>query len=164
MDEADASILNSVSGFLFFGVPHQGMATESLVPLVNDQPNRGLLESLSKNSALLMRLEQDFRNAFNGRHIPIISFYETKESPTAVKVRRGRWELSGPLRVLVDVSSATCGSKHQHPIDRSHSEMVKYSDQYDTLYRRVKTILRQLLRKVPSMQDTVRVQAGDNCV
>jgi hypothetical protein len=86
MDETGTSILNSICGFLFFGVPHQGMAIESLVPLVKDQPNRGLLESLGKNSALLIRLEQDFKNAFGERHIPIISFYETEKSPTAVKV------------------------------------------------------------------------------
>jgi hypothetical protein len=86
MDETGASILNSTCGFLFFGVPHQGMDIESLVPLVKDHPNRGLLESLGKNSALLMRLGQDFGNAFGERHIPIISFYETEKSPTAVKV------------------------------------------------------------------------------
>jgi hypothetical protein len=86
MDETSASILNSISGFLFFGVPHQGMAIESLVPLVKDQPNRGLLESLGKNSALLIRLEQDFRAVFGGRHIHMISFYETEKSPTAIKV------------------------------------------------------------------------------
>ncbi|GFF32144.1 isoform Er14 of ankyrin-1 [Aspergillus udagawae] len=161
MDETGASILNSICGFLFFGVPHQGMAIESLVPLVKDQPNRGLLESLGKNSALLMRLEQDFRDAFSERPIRIISFYETEKSPTAVKIN-DRWELSGPSQVLVDVSSATCGSKNQHPISRSHSEMVKYSDQYDGLYIRVKTVLRPLLCKVPGMRDALSAEAGNN--
>lgn len=85
-DESDTSILNSISGFLFFGVPHQGMAIESLVPLVQDNPNRSLLESLSKNSALLERLEKEFRNAFSVRRPQIVSFYETEKSPTAVEV------------------------------------------------------------------------------
>ncbi|GFF70323.1 ankyrin-1 [Aspergillus lentulus] len=161
MDETGASILNATCGFLFFGVPHQGMAIESLVPLVKDQPNRGLLESLGKNSALLTRLGQDFGNAFGERHIPIISFYETEKSPTAVK-RNGRWELSGPLSVLVDVSSATCGSKNQHPIGRCHSEMVKYSDQYDALYQRVRTALRPLLLKARNTRDIVTAEAGNN--
>ncbi|KAF7176385.1 hypothetical protein CNMCM7691_002514 [Aspergillus felis] len=153
MDETGASILNSTRGFLFFGVPHQGMDIESFVPLVKDQPNRGLLESLNKNSAFLIRLQQDFRNALGERHIPIISFYETEESPTAVEISDDHWELSGPLRVFVDASSATCGSKTQHPIGRSHSEMVKYSDQYDALYIRVKTTLQPLLWKVSGMRD-----------
>jgi hypothetical protein len=86
MNEEDASILNSISGFLFFGVPHQGMAIESLVPLVQDNPNRGLLESLNKNSALLQRLEKEFSNAFGARCPRIVSFYETERSPTAVEV------------------------------------------------------------------------------
>ncbi|EAW19529.1 Ankyrin repeat protein [Aspergillus fischeri NRRL 181] len=137
------------------------MAIESLVPLVKDQPNRGLLESLGKNSAVLIRLEQDFKDVLGGRHIRIISFYETEKSRTAIK-KNGRWELSGPLRVLVDVSSATCGSKNQHPIGRCHSEMVKYSDQYDALYQRVKTALRPLLLEARSTRGIVIAEAGNN--
>lgn len=86
MDEEDVSILNCISGFLFFGVPHQGMAIESLVPLVQDNPNRSLLESLNENSALLQRLEKEFSNAFGAICPQIVSFYETERSPTAVEV------------------------------------------------------------------------------
>ena len=86
MDGEDASILNSISGFLFFGVPHHGMAIKSLVPLVQDNPNRSLIESLTKNSALLPRLEKEFSNAFGARCPRIVSFYETERSPTAVEV------------------------------------------------------------------------------
>lgn len=89
MDKEGTSILNAISGYLFFGVPHQGMAIESLVPLVKGNPNRGLLESLNKNSALLLRLEKEFRNTFNTRCPQIISFYETVKSPTAVEVSCG---------------------------------------------------------------------------
>jgi hypothetical protein len=42
--------------------------------------------------------------------------------------------------------------------------MVKYSDQYDGLYIRVKTALRPLLCKVPGMRDAVSAEAGNNCV
>jgi hypothetical protein len=86
MDEKEESILNSVSGFLFFGVPHQGMATESLLPLIGDYPNRSLIESLGKNSALLQRLQKDFSSVFNARSPRIVSFFETEKSPTAVQV------------------------------------------------------------------------------
>ncbi|GFF48135.1 hypothetical protein IFM46972_08475 [Aspergillus udagawae] len=140
------------------------MDTRSLVPLVKDQPNRGLLESLRNDSVLLKRLEEDFKNAFDGRHIDVVSFYETKKSPTAVEVADGRWELSGPPEVLVDGPSATYGSEpqHQHPIDRSHSEMVKYSNYYDELYTDVRTVLQPLLSKARSMRATVGVEAGHN--
>ncbi|KAL6819660.1 ankyrin repeat-containing domain protein [Trichoderma sp. SZMC 28015] len=150
LDKKDASILRSTFGFAFFGVPHQGMAIESLVPLVKDYPNRGLLESLNKNSALLQRLENDFRNAFGTKGPRIVSFYETENSPTAVETGNGKWELSGYPSVLVDVSSATCGSTCQHPINRNHSEMVKYNNQYDELYTRVQIALRPLIRRSQS--------------
>lgn len=42
--------------------------------------------------------------------------------------------------------------------------MVKYSDQYDALYIRVKTALRPLLWGVPGMRDTVSAKAANNCV
>ncbi|KAK1533432.1 hypothetical protein CPAR01_10140 [Colletotrichum paranaense] len=142
--EAHASILDSISGFMFFGVPHQGLAIESLVPLVKNQPNRSLLESLNKNSALLQRLEKEFNNVISAKRPSIVSFYETEKSPTAIEVN-GKWELSGPSEVLVDVSSATCYSNQRHPIDRNHSEMVKYSHGHDVFYRRVTTVTRELL-------------------
>ncbi|KAG7046926.1 hypothetical protein JMJ77_0015143 [Colletotrichum scovillei] len=142
--EAHASILDSISGFIFFGVPHQGLAIESLVPLVKNQPNRSLLESLNRNSALLQRLDKEFNNVINARRPSIVSFYETEKSPTAVEVN-GKWELSGPSEVLVDVSSATCYSNQRHPIDRNHSEMVKYSHGLDVFYRRVITVTREIL-------------------
>jgi hypothetical protein len=71
---------------LFFGVPHQGMAIKSLIPLVNDNPNRSLLESLNTNSAVLQRLQKGFSDAFGARPPQIDSFYETETSPTAVEV------------------------------------------------------------------------------
>lgn len=82
-DELDADILQSTAAFFFFGVPHQGMATKFLVPIVKDQPNRALLETLSVNSPLLGRQMRDFPRAFGTNEPKVISFYETKESPTA---------------------------------------------------------------------------------
>ncbi|KAI7763481.1 hypothetical protein LZL87_010546 [Fusarium oxysporum] len=142
--EPDFSILNAVSGFAFFGVPHRGLAVECLVPLVKDNPNRALLESLNKNSPLLERLQTEFDKISNARSSPVISFYETEKSPTGAWVN-GKWEMSGPSAVLVEVFSATCGCQKQHPINRNHSEMVKYSGVHDQLYRRVIVALRPIL-------------------
>ncbi|KAL7901866.1 ankyrin repeat protein [Trichoderma sp. SZMC 28014] len=160
-DEEDSLILNSTSGFLFFGVPHQGMAIESLIPLVKDYPNRSLLESLNKNSALLQRLEREFSNAI-GIKRPQISFYETEKSPTAVEMEDGKWKLSGDPEVLVDVSSATCGSNHQHPINRNHSEMVKYNNEYDELYMRVRVALRPLISGSRGKYVAVGAEVGNS--
>lgn len=84
--EEDEELLKSVVGFVFFGVPHHGMTTESLVPLFQDQPNRALLESLGKNSDLLSRLQKDFDKAISAQHPEVVSYYETESSPTACKV------------------------------------------------------------------------------
>ncbi|QYT05591.1 hypothetical protein H0G86_012480 [Trichoderma simmonsii] len=162
LDEKDASILNSTSGFLFFGVPHEGIAIESLVPLVKDSPNRSLLESLNKNSALLQRLEKDFSNAFGRNCLRIVSFYETENSPTAVETEDGKWKLFGDPKVLVDVFSATCGSNKQHPINRNHSEMVKYNNEYDELYTRVRIALEPLVRRSQKKAVAVSTAVGIN--
>ncbi|EXK81987.1 hypothetical protein FOQG_13629 [Fusarium oxysporum f. sp. raphani 54005] len=53
--------------------------------------------------------------------------------------------MSGPSEVLVEVFSATCGCQKQHPINRNHSEMVKYSGVHDQLYRRVLVALRPII-------------------
>ncbi|KAH7215630.1 hypothetical protein DER44DRAFT_806689 [Fusarium oxysporum] len=142
--EPDASVLNAIAGFAFFGVPHRGLAVQCLVPLVKDNPNRALLESLNKNSSLLDRLQIEFDKISKARSLSVVSFYETEKSPTAFWVN-GRWEMSGPSEVLVEVFSATCGCQKQHPINRNHSEMVKYSGVHDQLYRRVLVALRPIL-------------------
>ncbi|KAG5753803.1 hypothetical protein H9Q70_003566 [Fusarium xylarioides] len=148
--EPDFPILNAVSGFAFFGVPHRGLEVKCLVPLVKDNPNRALLESLNKNSSLLDHLQSDFGKILKATGLSVVSFYETEKSPTAVWIN-GKWDMSGPSEVLVEVFSATCGCQKQHPINRNHSEMVKYSGVHDQLYRRVVIALRPILECLKSL-------------
>src|SRR5271156_1759180 len=82
-DKLNQANLKSIFGVLFFGVPNQGMSIESLISMVGDQPNRYFLESLSKESASLRDQARQFQKAFPFRDSQIISFYETKRSPTA---------------------------------------------------------------------------------
>ncbi|KAF5672317.1 ankyrin protein 3 [Fusarium heterosporum] len=142
--DAGSSLLEGIFGFAFFGVPHQGLAVECLVPMVKDNPNRQLLESLHKNSSLLERLQIEFEKMSRTKKFSILSFYETEKSQTAAWVG-GKWEMVGPSEVLVDVFSATCGCGKQYPINRNHSEMVKYSGVHDQLYQRVITALSPLI-------------------
>jgi alpha-beta hydrolase superfamily lysophospholipase len=52
--ESGPDLINLIFGLLFFGVLNDRLDTESFVPIVKDQPNRFLLESLStKNSQML---------------------------------------------------------------------------------------------------------------
>lgn len=84
---SERSVLDLVSGFMFFGVPHQGLAVECLVPMIRDSPNRALLESLGKNSPLLSRLQREFQMAMDTRCCSVVAFYETERSFTAQEVR-----------------------------------------------------------------------------
>ena len=87
--ESDSrSLVNFVSGVLFFGVPNHGMDIESLIPMVNDQANRPLLDSLHRvNSWVLMLQDRDFSRILDQRKdLKVFCFYETEKSPTAAKV------------------------------------------------------------------------------
>ncbi|KAH6949213.1 hypothetical protein DER45DRAFT_96459 [Fusarium avenaceum] len=143
--EPDSALLQAIFGFAFFGVPHRGLAVESLVPLVKDNPNRALLESLNRNSSLLDSLQIDFDKISQTRDFSIVSFYETEKSPTVAWVN-DKLERSSTTEVLVDVYSATCGSRQQHPINRNNSEMVKFTGVHDQVYRRVMIALRPVMR------------------
>jgi len=84
-------IFNSIYGALFFGVPNQGMDIESLIPMVEKQVNQSLLHSIGTISQSLREQSRDFQEAFDfperERHESRIEcFYETKTSPTAIKV------------------------------------------------------------------------------
>lgn len=85
-DSRYAKIVEATDGFLFFGVPNLGMAIESLVPMVGDQPNRGFLETLGRNSALLRGHQEQFPAIFGSKPVHILGSYETKLSRTACNV------------------------------------------------------------------------------
>ena len=85
-DKNGQALLDSIYGALFFGVPSQGMEIASLIPMVQGQPNEALLRSLDKESQLLRNQCREFSKAFDSQTSQIVCFYETEESPTAVKV------------------------------------------------------------------------------
>lgn len=62
------------------------MDIASLRAMVGDQPNRYILESIGHCSDLLLEQDVRFGLDFHYRDSPIFSFFETKISPTALKV------------------------------------------------------------------------------
>ena len=84
---AHHSLLDSIYGIAFFGVPSQGMDISSMVPMAGDRPNQSLLQSLGKESQLLRNQCRDFPKAFSHHDSEIICFYGTEMSHTAVQVR-----------------------------------------------------------------------------
>ena len=85
-DESDKKQMQSIMGLVFFGVPNRGMDIASLRAMVGDQPNRYILESIGQYSDLLLEQDLRFGVDFHYRDSPIFSFFETKSSPTALKV------------------------------------------------------------------------------
>jgi len=77
--KAEKRIFNS-----FFGVPNKGIATESLMSMVEGQPNEQLVRNLSPGSQILEELEKEFYRQFIDKlkNSEVISSYETKKSPT----------------------------------------------------------------------------------
>ena len=85
--DSGSGALDFVSGILFFGVPNDGMNIESLIPMVNDQPNRFLLESLNAmNSQILALQRRNFSKILGRTDFDMFCFFETELSPTAAKV------------------------------------------------------------------------------
>lgn len=144
----------STYAVLFFGVPNQGMDIGSLIQMAGEQ-NLPLLMNLGKESELLRVLHRDFLLSFDYRSSKIISYYETKVSPTA-KWLEGRWKMKGERVVLVGQSSATHGrpwenlAHHIQAINRSHSNLVKFSPN-DEVYDRI------LVRLKEFAEDSVKV-------
>lgn len=88
-DNGLPDLLDMIAGILLFGTPNDGLDIESLVPMVNNQPNRFLLESLNcKSSQVLRRQRQEFSKVLERRKLQLYCFYETEPSPTATKVCR----------------------------------------------------------------------------
>ncbi|KAH6851067.1 hypothetical protein B0I37DRAFT_373108 [Chaetomium sp. MPI-CAGE-AT-0009] len=147
-------LLAAVYGVVFFGVLHDGMDIRSLVPMVENGPNRFLLESIGNISSQVLTMQQrEFPQALGEDKSEVICFFETLMSPTAVVID-GKWQMKGPPAVLVNKSSAThCrpwenGPEHICPIDRNHSNMVKFGPhdhEYEKALARIQGVSRRAL-------------------
>ncbi|KAL6690734.1 hypothetical protein J3F84DRAFT_398202 [Trichoderma pleuroticola] len=177
--QEDQKLFRAIYGIVFFGVPHNGMDIESLIPMVDDGPNFPLVKSIGTTSPVLDQLQEEFHPAL-GRQgdREIVCFYETAESPTAQQVtvaysawfmyvgteyeqdQNGQWRMIGPPKVLVTKSSAVhCRSwesddDHIWPIARSHSEMVKFGPT-DSFYGGVRDRLHGLAQRTAKIQQRI---------
>lgn len=142
------------------------MDVESLQAIVGDKQNRYLLESVGQYSDLLLEQDGQFGSTFPFRDSHVVSFFETRSSPTATKVSlsvqvtyhccspdqlNGSWKMAGPNKVLVPRFSATRprlweSETYDEGFDRTHSELVKFSVN-DVDYERVLHRLREVTSK-----------------
>ncbi|KAF2261462.1 hypothetical protein CC78DRAFT_535652 [Lojkania enalia] len=140
--------LKSIYGILCFGTPATGMNIKHWIPMVNDNPNRGLIEQLNRDNDSLRNLNRNFPVAFSLHDSKVFSYYETELSPTAQQAEDGKWALNGPLERLVDPTAAINGRPWEAdfpfvlPIRRNHSELVKFPPRDEDL----ETVLVQIGR------------------
>jgi hypothetical protein len=169
-NHVDKIILYSIYGALFFGVPNRGMEVESLLAMSSGQANENMLRMLDKSSSILRDLARSFSAAFPFHDSVIISFYETKLSPQAIKVLSksvfdysslhqyitqidDEWKMQGPLVVLVDETSAFSGRNWEtghdfvQGLDINHSNLVKFRFE-DENYKLVVGFLRKMSEKI----------------
>ncbi|KAK0645794.1 hypothetical protein B0T16DRAFT_492873 [Cercophora newfieldiana] len=133
-DKAFFGILDNISGVIMFGVPSSGMHQSHLMAMVEDQPTELLVQDLSREGGAyyLRDLNKRFEGVSFLQTKKVFWAYETRESPTVVKLADGAWSRTGPPAVLVNVESATSHycRKDQlttFPINEDHSNMVKFS-------------------------------------
>ena len=143
-DPVEQQVVSSIYGILFFGTPHRGLRIEQWLPMVQDRPNRALIQALEPDSPYLNNLYENFITAFHYPDSILIAFYETEETQVAEQAQRDRWTATGPYQRLVEVSSAT----NSHPLERktisiqaNHQNMIKFSDGQDENYHNVLAFL-----------------------
>ena len=85
----NSHILDSSRAILFFGTPHQGLRVEELNSFVsnvlpNPEPQQHLLHQLRENSQFLELQKENLTDVIE--NLDIVSFYETKSTPTVTRV------------------------------------------------------------------------------
>ncbi len=155
--------IRRIIGALFFGVPNNGMDIASLIPMVNGQPNRFLLESLNMINSQVLRLQarsfasfldrtaldmylllrdQTLANSSQGRQFSASG----RSGANKIQDSAGRWKMNGSPRCLVTPSSATdclpagIRSGHSAELPRTHSELVQFAS-HDPEYEKVSDVL-----------------------
>ncbi|KAL0256831.1 hypothetical protein SLS55_007640 [Diplodia seriata] len=84
------SLIEKLNLVIFFGVPHKGMSISRLTTMVKDCPNENMVRDLSPESSYLYHVEERFNGVHTGRLFRVVSFYETKTTPT-VQVQHSAW-------------------------------------------------------------------------
>lgn len=84
----DEQLHKACYGLIFFGVPNRGLRHQELLSTVlNKRPSERLIRDLivdqdSEASPLLRELDEKFKRCAEAQELHVVSFYETKTSPT----------------------------------------------------------------------------------
>ncbi|PQE34078.1 Tetratricopeptide-like helical domain protein [Rutstroemia sp. NJR-2017a WRK4] len=145
---------------IFFGVPNLGLKNESLREIVNGQLNQQLIHDLhldneSEPTPFLRELGQKFMQCCQEQAFQIISFYEQRMTKMVRVMENGQISKDGLFCYMVTRDSACridLGDNFhkEEPLDRDHSDLVKFSSQSDESYVKVLFRLKDLVENTPS--------------
>ncbi|KAM3495112.1 hypothetical protein MY3957_001534 [Beauveria namnaoensis] len=145
-----SSELGTVRGVLLFGAPNDGMNMKSLWPIVQDNSNRLLLDSLNPiNPNELINQKPAFARLLRRASLELFCFWEQLPSPVARMTPSGsdnNYSMDGEPRYMVSKISATSCLPPGAPSERvvglqtTHSGLVKFRC-HDPEFEKVKPIL-----------------------
>ncbi|KAM3459901.1 hypothetical protein MY5147_007441 [Beauveria neobassiana] len=145
-----SSELGTVRGVLLFGAPNDGMNMKSLWPIVQDNSNRLLLDSLNPiNPHELINQKPAFARLLRRASLELFCFWEQLPSPVARMTPSGsdnNYSMDGEPQYMVTKISATSCLPPGAPSERvvglqtTHSGLVKFRC-HDPEFEKVKPIL-----------------------
>jgi len=152
MESTDTASFLCIYGLLFCGVPNRGIATNSWMPIVKNQPNEKLIRSITPGSLYLRDLQSRFDTTFTFSDARIVSVYETMRTKTLKEESPGVWKLTGPAQVMVTRESARdwCpwGPTHDKiAFNQNHIDLPRFAGPWDSDLRCIETLLGEFCRE-----------------
>ncbi|PGH08105.1 hypothetical protein AJ79_06105 [Helicocarpus griseus UAMH5409] len=149
------SFFRSTYGILFFAIPHKGLVIDDIrkmLPKDDNRSPRNLDYQLDSRSRLLSSQLFEFRNAIRDRKI--VSYYEEKKTPRLVRNKKSKTSgRTGKGEIAVDANSAILHlpdhMEPKIPIERDHSNIVKFDSKSDSGYSSAIGYLKQFERDAP---------------
>ncbi|EDN97566.1 hypothetical protein SS1G_12418 [Sclerotinia sclerotiorum 1980 UF-70] len=151
-------------GLMFFGVPNLGLNNKSLMQIVAGGLNEQMIKDLQVNdedhepTQFLSTIKQKFKQCCREGQFQIRSYYELRETQMVRKLDNGLLVKDGPLCYMVSKNSAcqigfNDNFCYEEGLLRDHSDLVKFSNQYDDDYKRVLDSLKGLVDKAPNIAE-----------
>ncbi|KIK63472.1 hypothetical protein GYMLUDRAFT_72124 [Collybiopsis luxurians FD-317 M1] len=142
------SIINSVTGIVFLGTPHQGgngvdaaKFVANFVRAFNIDVRVDLIKSLDPKSMVLFDLTDDFRQLVSSKGIEIATLYETKKTKIGVFSSKV-W--------IVEERSAILGvvRERKAAIDATHTNLCKFRSSTDSSLISTLQVLKEFCKDV----------------
>ncbi|EQB51678.1 hypothetical protein CGLO_08762 [Colletotrichum gloeosporioides Cg-14] len=138
-----------ICGFVFFGVPHQGLLVKPWLRLIKEQPSRQLLENLKPGSPYLKRLDKSFQDAITFQRMKVVSVLEEMNTQGTQKNSNGAVGRTADGELLVPIGSALghwpkSVSLGQMAINRNHDNLPKFRGRFDEDYQTFKHCLQDM--------------------